>query len=97
MKIVGESEIKIRQEKGRDDAKIRAEWEAYHGPCGDDGYIPKAPPAYSRGYRDGYAEAIAVLDAIKNADIAHYIEHGRFALSESARAAIDAALQRGDE
>ena len=24
--------------------RIRAAWEAYHGPCDDDGYIP-APPA----------------------------------------------------
>ena len=42
-----------------DNEQIRASWEAYHGPVnslyGDE--IPQAPPAYSRGYRDGYAAA----------------------------------------
>lgn len=80
-----------------DEAKIRAAWEAYHGPGWSMGYLPEVPPAYSRGYRDGYAEAIAVLQSIKDADIAHYMKHGIFALPESARAAIDAALQSADE
>lgn len=80
-----------------EDAKIRAAWEAYHWGEPDGGYIPQAPPMYARGYRDGYAEAIAVLQAIKDADIAHYLEHGKFSLPESARAAIDAALKSGDE
>lgn len=51
---------------------IRAAWERYHGPVADlDGYIPRSPPAYDRGYRDGYAAALdeshadAVIRAMK--------------------------------
>ena len=39
-----------------DETKIRAAWEAYHGPIAElDGYIPATPPTYDRGYRDGVA------------------------------------------
>ena len=42
-----------------EDVKIRAAWEAYHGPITElDGYIPATPPTYERGYRDGYAAAM---------------------------------------
>lgn len=38
--------------------KIQAAWEAYHGPPVNDGlgdpYIPAAPPAFMRGFVDGY-------------------------------------------
>ncbi|NCA72010.1 MAG: hypothetical protein EOM91_18415 [Sphingobacteriia bacterium] len=47
---------------------IRAAWERYHGPINDDGDpVPQSPPAYDRGYRDGYAAAaeIAELDALR--------------------------------
>lgn len=54
-----------------DETKIRAAWEAYHGGEPVDGYIPAAPPTYSRGYRDGYeaarAEAGAKLALIRKA------------------------------
>jgi hypothetical protein len=38
------------------DTEITEAWARYHGPPlpGDD-EIPQAPPAYSRGYRDGVA------------------------------------------
>ena len=55
------------------DDKIRAAWEAYHGPVPEpDGYIPATPPAYERGYRDG-AESIAaevrsVIDQLDRID-----------------------------
>ncbi len=56
------------------DEKIRAAWKAYHGPVNDiyGDEIPQAPPAYSRGYRDGYAaceadsHAPAVIQSLKN-------------------------------
>lgn len=30
----------------------QADWESYHGPCGD-GYIPQMPPAFMRGFMCG--------------------------------------------
>jgi hypothetical protein len=76
-----------------EETKIRSAWERYHGPPlpGDD-EIPQAPPAYERGYRDGYAEAIARLKAVKDADIDHYMNNGCFALPESVRVAISEAI-----
>jgi hypothetical protein len=45
-----------------EDVKIRAAWEAYHGPITElDGYIPATPPTYERGYRDGYAAACSYI------------------------------------
>ncbi len=42
-----------------DDTKIHAAWARYHGPVNDlfGDEIPQAPPAYVRGYRDGYEAA----------------------------------------
>jgi hypothetical protein len=102
------------------ETKIREAWARYHGPPlpGDD-EIPQAPPAYSRGYRDGYAAcksesnaqtfvgALAIVDGlqdqidllkitlqtVKDADIAAHMEQGSFALPESVRRVIDAALE----
>lgn len=31
----------------------QADWEAYHGPIDDDGYIPQMPPAFMRGFLCG--------------------------------------------
>ena len=42
-----------------DETKIRSAWERYHGPIAElCGCIPATPPAYGRGYRDGYAAAM---------------------------------------
>lgn len=40
--------------------KIQQAWENYHGPINlgdDEPYIPQMPPAFKRGYLDGYQEA----------------------------------------
>ena len=43
---------------------IQKAWEKYHGPI-DDGaggsYIPATPPAYMRGFVDGYEHAVRLL------------------------------------
>ena len=38
-------------------AKMKQGWIDYHGPVDDEGYIPDAPPAYDRGFRDGFKAA----------------------------------------
>lgn len=43
---------------------IEAAWEEYHGPIDDGGgetYIPTMPPAFRRGFVDGYEHALTKL------------------------------------
>jgi hypothetical protein len=46
---------------------IRAAWEQYHGPIIDEGgeeYIPAMPPAFMRGFVDGYEEGKKCHDIV---------------------------------